>query len=289
MTSLFVCSFVNLSGTDCQLNIVEFLEHHFAGGGSDVALSPYPLTHSNIPGYSDDNAANMASFMGAAEKVLSDVRCSVPSKARLHCRFNAFPAALSYQDVVTMAEEVQADLGLSFFACAVNFWFLANTQVVLAVAKSLADLSTPESRRTCLTMPPGPPPPIGAPVHVASMVDSIFYNDYGLQNPRISSRVSDFFWDWTGIGPEFNPVFAVVSGSGRLFVGFTTPAHMWQMVEKRFSLLGPPLPLRLRELSITSRWEGWANFRRPRVVRSLLLSSVRCRLYYRCCQGGETP
>mmetsp|Transcript_509 Transcript_509/g.1124 ORF Transcript_509/g.1124 Transcript_509/m.1124 type:complete len:311 (-) Transcript_509:248-1180(-) len=250
----FMRSFVNLNKFDgvralhTQLSMMEFLEGYFEHR-KDARLSPFPFSKSNVPGYGARNVANMLGFMGAmaGNKISASIqgglctgqRSDVDSASdRVFLRFNRIPNGVTYRQVEAIAEKAKTDLGFQYFASTVNFQSKGQSQVGLAVSRSLDELHSPEGRSRCLTMPPGAPPPIDDPVHIASMYDSVFFNNYGRHNPRISATVTDFCWDWTGCDARFSPICVTCSIQGRLFFQISAAAPAWDVVKEHFRPLG---------------------------------------------------
>jgi len=258
----FMRSFVNLNKFDgvralhTQLSTMEFLEAYFENR-KDASLSPFPFSQSNVPGYGARNFANMAGFLGAMAG--NAIASSIPgglctgqrrdfdaTAERVFFRFNRIPAGVTYRQVEAIAEKAKQDLGFQYFASTVNFQSQGQSQVGLAVSRTLNELHSPEGRSKCLTMPPGAPPPIDDPVHIGSMYDSVFYNNYGRHNPRISATVTDFCWDWTGCDARFSPICVACSIQGRLFFQMSAAAPAWAAVKQHFEVLGQPVESSVR-------------------------------------------
>jgi len=246
----FVRSFTNLNKVDgvralhTQMSTVEFLEVHFENR-KDTSLSPFPFSAANVSGYGERNVANRDRFLGAMGAI--EVPSPDPSSKRVFYRFNKIPSGVAYREVEAMAEKLKQDLGLHYFASTVNFQKEGLAQVGLAVSETLEELHSAEGRSACLTMPPGAPPPIDAPPHIASMFDSVFYNNYGRHNPRISSAVTDFCWDWTGCDARFSPICVACSIQGKLFFQVSAAAPAWDRVGHHFSGLGDPVEGSIRD------------------------------------------
>mmetsp|Transcript_54197 Transcript_54197/g.144506 ORF Transcript_54197/g.144506 Transcript_54197/m.144506 type:complete len:359 (+) Transcript_54197:484-1560(+) len=247
---LFFRSFTDLNKIDgvralhTQMSTMEFLEMHFENR-KDTKLSPFPFTEANIPEYGERNVANRDRFLGAMAAI--EVPSPDPSSKRVFYRFNKIPTGVQYREVEGMTEKLKEGLGLHYFASTVNYQKDGLAQVGLAVSETLEELHSAEGRSKCLTMPPGAPPPIDAPPHIASMFDSVFYNNYGRHNPRISSIVTDFCWDWTGCDARFSPICVACSIQGKLFFQVSAAAPAWERVAHHFSGLGDPVEASIRD------------------------------------------
>lgn len=147
-----------------------------------------------------------------------------------------YPDNLSFRDILKIMDQCRIATGKSHFATTVNY----APQVCLALVPNLDILSSKEGRLSCIALPPvgvGPPPSMDA-MHTAGIHNSLFFNNYGKHNPKISGQVTDFLWDWMGMYATFNVFCHCTEIQGKKIVRFCAHPEEWKLIEPLLEPLG---------------------------------------------------
>mmetsp|Transcript_18296 Transcript_18296/g.34959 ORF Transcript_18296/g.34959 Transcript_18296/m.34959 type:complete len:408 (+) Transcript_18296:96-1319(+) len=223
-------------------NLLEYLEH------GDI--SAYPFTSSNTlppPDVQMDNfTRQMKRIVSAKKAIESDplhnrqgVWQRSPLMYELEDNFDSRKGRrftnvnLTFKETMQRLDQVKQALGIDLYATTVNF----SPDAVVSLCPTIEDVLDKETKLANISFPPagtGPPPPMNND-HVGALFNTIFLNNYGRHEPRISGTVVGYMWDWSGLFKTFPPVVHVSTIQGKLFLSMSaSPPDMAEM-EKIFN------------------------------------------------------
>jgi hypothetical protein len=90
-------------------------------------------------------------------------------------------------------------------------------------------------------------------LHVGTLYNTLFFNNYGRHNPNISGRITDLVWNWCGMYSSFTLFAFAAEIQGKKFFAFSAPPADFEAVTKEGLIgngLGPVQPFIQREFYI---------------------------------------
>jgi hypothetical protein len=246
-------------------NVLEFLEH-----GSADAMSIYPFTPPKrgveLP------LSNYVAFFKQLTRVLWAIGWNLlnprywrghwvrgPLQGRLEStlpprpwlRYSQVPDTTSFKDFLQQLDETKRYLGLPLYATTLN----SSPYAFLTLVSSKEQLFTKQARYNNIFGPPAgyaSPPPMNA-LHVGTLYNTLFFNNYGRHNPNISGRITDLVWNWCGMYSSFTLFAFAAEIQGKKFFAFSAPPADFEAVTKEGLIgngLGPVQPFIQREFYI---------------------------------------
>jgi hypothetical protein len=140
---------------------------------------------------------------------------------RVFHRYNSVPSNVTFRQLISLFEDTKDALGVPKVIATVN----KSPRVAIAIAPSFAALHSPspaskeigkekdkrssaEARWAHVALPAAPPPPGGG---FGMIANGVFFNNYGIHNPKLRSKVTDLLWDWRGLPNYFCPLLFVAN------------------------------------------------------------------------------
>ena len=222
-------------------NLLEYLEH------GDI--SAYPFTSSNTLPPADvqsDNFSKQIKRIESAKKAIESNplhKQGVWQRSPLMYEFEDKFASrkgrrftevnLSFKDIMQRVDQVKQALDIDLYATTVNF----SPHAVVSLTPTLEDLLDKDKKLAGISLPPvgtGPPAPMNND-HVGVLFNTLFLNNYGRHEPRITGKVVGYMWDWSGLFKTFPPVFHVSTIQGKLFLSMSASPPDMKEIEKIFN------------------------------------------------------
>jgi hypothetical protein len=211
-----------VSGFHTIFNIMEYLEHKDDDASPEAYLSkPFFKTANALVVFDPAKMdAHVEMLQKTAETSKNDgTKLPVgPPRARLEdslqprvwTRFSN--SQTNFKDFVRISTECQQRLELPYIAYTVNY----APEVCLGRLPTISDTLNHQKRADGIFTPNGPPMPMNID-HAEAVSYMIFWNNYGVHNPNITSKVTAAAWNWTGLPKCFTPLMWAATIQGKSF------------------------------------------------------------------------
>eukprot|EP00959_Pyramimonas_sp_CCMP1952_P154624 3234848-Pyramimonas_sp.AAC.1 len=200
-----------VSGLHTIFNVMEYFEHKDSGASTKTYLSKPGFKTAN-PQYVFDPAkmdAHVEMLQTTAETSKNDGTKLPVGPPRVKLEDSLHPRVwtrfantqINFKDFVRITTECQKRLELPYIAYTVNY----APNISLGRLPTIADTLQHQKRVDGIFTPKGPPLPMSVD-HAAGLSYLLFWNNYGVFNPNITSTVTACVWNWTGLPKSFTPV-----------------------------------------------------------------------------------
>jgi hypothetical protein len=211
-----------VSGFHTVFNVMEYLEHKDSGASPETYLTkPGFKTANRQVGFDPAKMdAHVEMLQKTAETSKNDgsklpvgpsrVKLEDSLEPRVWTRFAN--TQINFKDFVRITTECQKRLELPYIAYTVNY----APAVCLGRLPTITDTLNHEKRADGIFTPKGSPMPMNIE-HAEALSYLLFWNNYGVHNPNISSKVTATAWNWTGLPKCFTPIMWVATIQGNAF------------------------------------------------------------------------